>query len=135
MANVKNFRVEVKCLHPGDQVYLGDRLMNVLEVNRASRRVLCAGRKHQTKNFSLRWIDAVKLGTRPRSISRRKFRSVAHLVAITGDGVTDWFPSRTCKPTDYAPGSAGKIEALRHRVARGETLWSSQDADHGGKAS
>ena len=132
MALVKNWRVDVDVLHVGDNVFLGDRKMIVMSVNREGRRVLISGRKHSCGNCDIRWLDESKLGTRPRKLSRSKIRHVNSIAVDVMDGLTDWAPSRIPKPTMQPPGSAGKIEIMRGRVASGEALWHVEDVDWSG---
>lgn len=40
----------------------------------------------------------------------------------------DFRREKPCQPTDALPGSAAKVEVLRMRLARGESLWHPDDA-------
>jgi hypothetical protein len=123
---VKLYPVNVDLLHVGDHVFLGSRKMNVAGVNRDGRRVLVTGRKRR-KNCEIRWIDEKFLGTRPRNLVRRKIKSVHSVDPDVIDGLLDWVPTSKPTPTESTPGSREKIEILRRRVERGETLWHHED--------
>lgn len=132
MSFVKNWRANVDELHPGDNVFLGDRKMIVMAVNRESRRVLVSGRKHSCGNCDIRWLAESRLGSRPRKMSRKTIRNVHSVAVDTMDGITNWVPTKIPKPTEHPPGSNGKIETLRGRIMRGEQLWHVDDVDWSG---
>ncbi len=112
-------------------MFWGDRRMNVLNVNRSTRRVLVGGRKHSCGNCEVRWVDERRLGTRPRKMAARVIRSILDVPAEVAEAIS-WTPTRICKPTASPPGSWEKIQAMRLRVERGETLWHAEDADRTG---
>jgi hypothetical protein len=126
MRPVKNNRVDIANLHPGDNVFLSSRKMNVVGVNRKNGRVLVTGRK-QCQNCEIRWIDARFLGARPRNLVRRKIKSVHDVSPAIIDGLADWVPDKTPAPTLFLPGSREKLDELRARVERGESLWHHHD--------
>lgn len=132
MALVKNWRADVDYLHPGDNVFLGNRKMIVMAVNRERRRVLVSGRKHSCGNCDIRWLDEARLGSRPRKYSKRDIGSVSAIPVDTMDGITNWVPLKVPEPTDCPPGSAGKLAILRLRIANGEQLWHVDDVDWSG---
>jgi hypothetical protein len=127
MALVQKWKANVDELHVGDNVFLIDRKMIVLAVNRDGRRVLVSGRKHSCNNCDIRWLPESRLGTRPRKLARAKIKHVNSISVDTMDGITNWIPSKIPKPTRQPPGSAGKIEILRARIAKGEQLWHADD--------
>ncbi|MBX3422231.1 MAG: hypothetical protein KF752_11810 [Pirellulaceae bacterium] len=130
-------------VHVGDEIYFRDRRIVVLQVNRDCNphRVFITSRKHK-KSASpwMRWVCATELARRPSHLVDAD-KTVASLSELAkknnGYDLIDWEPGcrgrehKDFQPSQYLPGSIGKIEVLAERVAKGLPLWHPRDMTFG----
>lgn len=63
-----------------------------------------------------------------------KPRNVQEAIRIYGHD-EDFAPTCEAEPTPHAPGTVGKVEAMRKRVELGLPIWNSKDNDTHGNGS
>jgi hypothetical protein len=126
-------------VHVGDELYLGDKLVVVLMVNRTvtPHRVLVGNRKHKSSMYPMvKMVSDCDLTYRPsKLIGRdRELNSLRKLMAAnSGNDLIDWEPGAGSKPEDFQatseiPGTTEKVEILASRVEAGLPLWHPGDA-------
>lgn len=128
-------------VHQGDELYLGNRRIVVLRVNRdvVPHRVLIGTRKNaKSRHPWICWVDACRLQRRPDRLmgADHRMHSLAELLRLNGGSdLIDWEPGSRMPPgqfapTDALPGSWAKVEALAQRVRLGQPLWHPNDATY-----
>lgn len=126
-------------IHVGDELYLGNKLVVVLLVNRTvtPHRVLIGNRKHKKAMFpAVKMVNDFDLTYRPEKLEGkdRELNSLGELISANGgNDLIDWEPGSRMKPdafqpTDAIAGTADKVEVLAQRVAAGLPLWHPDDA-------
>jgi len=127
-----DYRVNFLTVHKGDLLYLKNRRMVVVSINRDNRRVLLRGRKHSCRNCNLEWANAEELTTRPVKLFGFEIQSIHDLESNDQESV-QWAPTRAPMRTGTAPGTPDRIEVYRLRVERGEHLFHEDDATNEGR--
>lgn len=126
-------------VHVGDELYLGNKMVVVLLVNRSvtPHRVLVGNRKHRKAMYpAVRMVNDCDLAYRPDKLlgKDRELNSLKKLQAANGgNDLIDWEPGigkKPGEPTDAIAGSAEKVEVLARRMAAGLSLWHPGDATY-----
>lgn len=126
-------------VHVGDELYLGNKLVVVLLVNRTvtPHRVLVGNRKYKTSMYPVvKMVNDYDLTYRPAKLvgMDHKLNSLRELMtANSGNDLIDWEPGSRMKPGDFQPtseiaGTPEKVEVLARRLAAGLPLWHPNDA-------
>ncbi|MFO0940097.1 MAG: hypothetical protein U0930_04955 [Pirellulales bacterium] len=150
MSTDNKYHIDFADLYCGDQVWLEDKPMVVIEKIPAGSDIPQGGKTITTQVHMVRVVprnraksnpdcaivvSIDRLRTRSKSmiiqLGPQDFESIFDVINNSSVEITDWEPvhfnRRDFHPTDAPPGSSEKIEVLRRRLERGQPLWHADD--------